>query len=72
MVGVAVLCLTVAEQTGQLGAHHFVTIAMLGMFGAVFCLAVFVGRRARTALVGLVLSLLPVAQMVLYVAFIDG
>jgi hypothetical protein len=71
-VGVVVLLVTVASQTGLLGAHDFVTVAALGLLGAVFCLAVCVRWRTRAALAGLVLSLLPVALLCFYLAVTDG
>jgi len=71
-VGVALLLITVASQTGLLGAHDFVRVGLLGLLGAVFCGAVFVRRRTRSAFVGLILSLLPVALLVFYLAISEG
>jgi hypothetical protein len=70
--GLAVLLLTVASQVGLLGPHDFLTIAVVGLLGAVFCLAVALRRRSRAAVAGLVLSLLPVALLVYYVGTTAG
>ena len=71
-VGVSVLLVTVASQAGLLGGHDFLTVAVLGLLGAVFCAVVYLGSRTRAALAGLVFSLLPVALLVYYLAVSDG
>jgi hypothetical protein len=71
-VGVAVLLLTAASQTGLLGGHDFFDIAAAGLLGAAFSLVVAVRTRSRAAVAGLVLSLLPVAQLAYYLSTTDG
>ena len=71
VVGILVLLLTVASQTG-LGPDDFVTVAALGFLGAVFCLFVSVTAHSRTALAGLGLSLLPVVLLVYFLAVSEG
>ncbi len=72
IVGVAVLLLTTASQTGLLGGHDFVVIAAAGLLGAVFSLAVALRERSKAALAGLVLSLLPIALLVYYLSTTEG
>ncbi len=71
-VGVAVLLLTGASQTGLLGGHDFLVIAAAGLLGAVFSLVVAVRTRSRAAVAGLVRSLLPFALLVYYLSATDG
>lgn len=71
-VGVAVLLLAAASQTGRLGGQDFLVIAAAGLFGAAFSLVVAVRTRSRTAVAGLVLSLLPVALLVYCLSTTDG
>jgi hypothetical protein len=70
-VGIVVLLATLASQTG-LGPDDFVTVAGLGVLGAVFCLFVAVRSRSRAAIGGFVLSLLPIALLVYFLAVSDG
>jgi hypothetical protein len=71
-VGIAVLLLTVASQTGLLGGHDFVVIAAAGLLGAAFSLVIAVRERSAAALAGLVLSLPPVALLVYYLSTTEG
>ncbi|MBC7557874.1 MAG: hypothetical protein H7270_00665 [Dermatophilaceae bacterium] len=72
VVGVAVLLLTLASQTGLLGMQDFATVALIGIAGAAFCLVMVLTSRSRAAIVGLVLSLLPVALLAFFLATSDG
>lgn len=70
-VGIVVLLVTLASQTG-FGPDDFVTVAGLGVLGAFYCLSVALRSRSRAAVGGLVLSLLPVAMLVYFLAVSDG
>ena len=72
VVGVAVLLVTFASQTGLLGGHDFVNVALFGLAGAASCLGIVLRWPTRAALAGLTLSLLPVALLVYYLATSDG
>jgi hypothetical protein len=71
-VGVAVLLVTAASQTGLLGAHDFSVVALLGLAGAALCVALGASSGSRAALAGLALSLLPVGMLVVYLSLSDG
>ncbi len=71
-VGIAVLLLTAASQTGLLGGYDFVVIAATGLLGATFSLVIAVRERSGAALAGLVLSLPPVALLVYYLSTTEG
>ena len=72
VAGLLVLLVTVLSQTGLLGAHDFLNVALLGLLATVFCLVVVLMSRSRAALTGLALSLLPIALLVYYLATTDG
>jgi hypothetical protein len=68
VVGIAVVVLTAASQTGVLGRQDFLVIAAVGLLGAAFSLVIALMQRSRAALAGLLLSLLPVALLVYYLS----
>ena len=65
-VGLAVLLLTHASQSGLLGAHDFAAIALIGLLGALFCTFAAVTSRSRAAVGGILLSVLPVVLLIYY------
>ncbi len=71
-VGLAILALTAASQFGLLGSHDFSVIAATGLVAAVFCLVTTLAARSRQALVGAVMSAVPVALLVYYLSTSDG
>lgn len=72
VLGFAVLALTVASQTGLLGGHDFVLIAVGGLIACVFCLVVGLEARSRLALLGAATSALPVALLAYFLLTGDG
>ncbi len=71
-VGIAVLLLTTASQAGLLGPHDFAALALVGLLGALFSSVIAVTAHSRAALVGLVLSLSPVALLAYYLSTSEG
>jgi hypothetical protein len=72
VVGIAVVVLTAASQTGVLGGQDFLVIAAVGLLGVAFSLVIALMQRSRAALAGLLLSLLPVALLVYYLSTSEG
>jgi type IV secretory pathway TrbD component len=72
VVGIAVVVLTAASQTGVLGGQDFLVIAAVGLLGAIFSLVIALMQRSTAALSGLLLSLLPVALLVYYLSTTEG
>ncbi len=74
-VGILVLTVTLAGQTGVLEGHDFAGTALLGLLGAMFCAGVL-ARRPRAAgtqaAAGLLLCLMPVGLLCYYLATTDG
>lgn len=71
-LGFAVLAFTAASQTGLLGGHDFVLIAVAGLIAAVFCLIVAFEAPSRLALLGAVMSALPVVLVAYFLLTTDG
>ncbi len=72
VVGIAVVVLTAASQSGVLGGQDFLVIAAVGLLGAAFSLVIVLMQRSGAALAGLLLSLLPVALLVYYLSTTEG
>ncbi len=56
----------------MLGPHDFAAVALVGLLGALFSSVIAVTARSRAALVGLVLSLSPVALLAYYLSTSEG
>lgn len=71
-VGVGVLLLTGASQTGVLGGHDFLLIALAGLVGSVFCAVVALEAHARRAAIGAVLAATPMAMLAYFLLTSEG
>jgi hypothetical protein len=71
-VGLAVLLVTAASQTGGLGDHDFVLVAMGGLAAAVFCTIVALESHSRRAAVAALASILPFGLLVYFLVTSDG
>ncbi len=71
-VGLVMLVVTSASQTGLLGGGDFLLVAALGFVAMVFCLIVALEVRSRLAAVGAALSALPVALLAYFLLTSDG
>lgn len=71
-VGFAVAALTAASQTGLLGGHDFVLIAVTGLVAGIFCLIVALEARSRRAALGAAMSAVPVVLLAYFLLTSDG
>jgi hypothetical protein len=71
-VGITVAALTVASQTGLLGSHDFLVIALLGLVAAVGCGIVALETHAKRAGAGAALAVLPVVLLTYFLLTSDG
>lgn len=70
-VGLGVAALTVASQVG-LGPADFFTVALLGLAGTTLCATAVMKTRSWRSWLAMILSLLPVALLVYFLAATDG
>lgn len=73
-VGVLVAAFTVGVEVGVIEVRDFLNVAVLGLFSTVFCVVVALecNHHGRRAVVGGVLSMLPVVLLVYFLSVSDG